>query len=273
MKYNTGITYNHSKENAKKYSLQITNWLKKKNINVKQISNSLNKNPNLDFIICLGGDGTMLRTARLVSKYSIPIMGVNLGTLGFLTDTDLSNLYVSLEHLFKNGIKYEERMMLDIEIPTEKKVIKTTALNDCAIRSVYDGRLTAIDAFVNKYFLSSYKGDGVVVATPTGSTAYSLALSGPIVYPTLSLFIINPISPHTLSHRPMIVDSKNILEFSCTDNTRKSDLIVSIDGQENYILEKNKKVKIKVYPKTAKFIRNSKYSYFDTLKTKLKWGV
>lgn len=273
MNYTVGITFNHSKENAEEYSLQISNWLKKKNIKIEKIPEKLNKNPEIDFIICLGGDGTMLRTARLVSKYSIPIMGINLGTLGFLTDTDLNTLYSSLENIFKNGFVFEERMMLDIEIPTEKKIIKTTALNDCAVRSIYDGRLTSIDAFVNRRFLSTYKGDGVLVATPTGSTAYSLALSGPIVYPTMSLFIINPISPHALTHRPMIIDSKNILEFSPTQNTKLTDLIVSIDGQESYILGKNKKVKIKLYEKTAKFIRDDKYSYFDTLKTKLKWGV
>lgn len=273
MKHSVGISFNHSKENAKKYSSQISAWLKNRNVKTKQISGKLNNNPEIDFIICLGGDGTMLRTARLASKYSIPIMGVNLGTLGFLTNTDMTTLYSSLDNIFDTGIKFEERMMLDIEIPSEKKIIKTTALNDCAIRSIYDGRLTSIDAFVNSHFLSSYKGDGVLVATPTGSTAYSLALSGPIVYPTMSLFIINPISPHALTHRPMIIDADNILEFSPTKNTKQTDLIVSIDGQESYILGRNKKVKIKLYGKTAKFIRNNKYSYFDTLKTKLKWGV
>lgn len=273
MNFKIGITYNRSKENAKQYANKITKWLTAKNIKVSSVFSAFKKNPNLDFIICLGGDGTMLRTSRLVSKYSIPIMGVNLGTLGFLTDTDLTNIYSSLDNILKNGIKYEERMMLDIEIPTAKKIIKTTALNDCSIRCIHEGRLISIDAFINKKFLSSYKGDGVLIATPTGSTAYSLALSGPIIYPTLSLFIINPISPHTLTHRPMIIDSKNILDFSCTNDLKKSDLLVSIDGQESYILEKDKKVTIKIYSKPAKFIRNDKYSYFDTLKAKLKWGV
>lgn len=268
-----GIIYNHLKPNAKQYCNEISAWLKSKNIKVKSISYKLSKNPRVDFIISLGGDGTMLRISRLVSKYSIPVMGVNLGTLGFLTDTDIKNVFKALENILSNGIEYEERMMLDIEIITKKGTIKTTALNDCVIRSVYNGRLTSIDSFINKQFLSSYKGDGIVIATPTGSTAYSLALSGPIIYPTLSLFIIAPISPHTLTHRPMILDSNNILEFKSTDNNRKSDLIVSVDGQENYILDKNKKVKIKMFSKKAKLIRDRNYSYFDTLKTKLKWGV
>lgn len=273
MNYRVGITYNHLKQNAEKYSKQISAWLTDRKIKVKKISSKLVRDPEVDFIISLGGDGTILRTSRFIAKYSIPVMGVNLGTLGFLTDTDMTNVYSSLENILENGIKYEERMMLDIEIPTAKGIIKTTALNDCALSSVYEGRLTSIDAFVNKRFLSSYKGDGIVVATPTGSTAYSLALSGPIVYPTLSLFIIAPISPHTLTHRPMIMASSDILEFTCMNNVRKCDLIVSVDGQESYILNKNKRVKIKAYPKTAKLIRNVNYSYFDTLKTKLKWGV
>jgi len=268
-----GIIYNHLKPNAKQYCNKISAWLQNKNIKVKNISYDIIRNPKVDFIISLGGDGTMLRISRLVAKYSIPVMGVNLGTLGFLTDTDINNIFTSLENILKNGIEYEERMMLDIEIATKKGTIKTTALNDCVIRSVYNGRLTSIDSFINKKFLSSYKGDGVVIATPTGSTAYSLALSGPIIYPTLSLFIIAPISPHTLTHRPMILDSNNILEFTSTDDNKKTDLIVSVDGQESYILDKNKKVKIKLFHKKAKLIRDRRYSYINTLKAKLKWGV
>ncbi len=268
-----GIIYNHLKPNAQQYCAKISDWLKDKNIKVKNISYKLNKNPKVDFIISLGGDGTMLRISRLVSKYSIPVMGVNMGTLGFLTDTDIKNVFNSLENILSNGIEYEERMMLDIEIATKNGTVKTTALNDCVIRSIYNGRLTSIDSFINKKFLSSYKGDGIVIATPTGSTAYSLALSGPIIYPTLSLFIVSPISPHTLTHRPMILDCNNVLEFTSTDDNKKSDLVVSVDGQESYILDKNKKVKIKMFSKKAKLIRDRNYSYFDTLKTKLKWGV
>ena len=268
-----GIIYNHLKPNAQQYCAKISDWLKDRNIKVKNISYKLNKNPKVDFIISLGGDGTMLRISRLVSKYSIPVMGVNMGTLGFLTDTDIKNVFNSLENILSNGIEYEERMMLDIEIATKNGTVKTTALNDCVIRSIYNGRLTSIDSFINKKFLSSYKGDGIVIATPTGSTAYSLALSGPIIYPTLSLFIVSPISPHTLTHRPMILDCNNVLEFTSTNDNKKSDLVVSVDGQESYILDKNKKVKIKMFSKKAKLIRDRNYSYFDTLKTKLKWGV
>ncbi len=268
-----GIIYNHLKPNAQQYCAKISDWLKDRNIKVKNISYKLNKNPKVDFIISLGGDGTMLRISRLVSKYSIPVMGVNMGTLGFLTDTDIKNVFNSLENILSNGIEYEERMMLDIEIATKNGTVKTTALNDCVIRSIYNGRLTSIDSFINKKFLSSYKGDGIVISTPTGSTAYSLALSGPIIYPTLSLFIVSPISPHTLTHRPMILDCNNVLEFTSTNDNKKSDLVVSVDGQESYILDKNKKVKIKMFSKKAKLIRDRNYSYFDTLKTKLKWGV
>ena len=268
-----GIIYNNLKPNAQQYCAKISDWLKDKNIKVKNISYKLNKNPKVDFIISLGGDGTMLRISRLVSKYSIPVMGVNMGTLGFLTDTDIKNVFNSLENILSNGIEYEERMMLDIEIATKNGTVKTTALNDCVIRSIYNGRLTSIDSFINKKFLSSYKGDGIVISTPTGSTAYSLALSGPIIYPTLSLFIVSPISPHTLTHRPMILDCNNVLEFTSTNDNKKSDLVVSVDGQESYILDKNKKVKIKMFSKKAKLIRDRNYSYFDTLKTKLKWGV
>ena len=268
-----GIIYNHLKPNAKQYCNEISAWLENKKIKVKNLSYDIVRNPKVDFIISLGGDGTILRISRLVAKYSIPVMGVNLGTLGFLTDTDMKNVFTSLENILNSGIECEERIMLDIEIATKKGIVKTTALNDCVIRSVYNGRLTSIDSFINKKFLSSYKGDGVVIATPTGSTAYSLALSGPIIYPTLSLFIIAPISPHTLTHRPMILDSDNVLEFTSTDDNKKTDLIVSVDGQESYILDKNKKVKIKLFQKKAKLIRDRNYSYIDTLKAKLKWGV
>lgn len=273
MNYVVAIVYNNLKPITKQYCKKISAWLKNKKVKVKYISYNVKTKPKVDFIISLGGDGTMLRISRLISKYSIPIIGVNLGTLGFLTDVDMKSVFGALENILNNGINYEERMMLDIEIETKNNKIKTTALNDCILRSIYNGRVISVDAFVNKEFVSSYKGDGVVIATPTGSTAYSLALSGPIIYPTLSLFIIAPISPHTLTHRPMILDCKNILEFTSTNNNKKTDLVVSIDGQENYVLEKDKKVKIKMFSKKAKLIRDKKYSYFDTLKTKLKWGV
>lgn len=274
MKHKTvGIIYNESKIKAKEYAVAITKWLLERDIKVKQISKHLKRNPNIDFVITLGGDGTMLKASRIVSDFTIPIMGVNLGTLGFLTDTHTDEVYKSLDHVLKNGIHCQERIMLDIEFRSNTKTVKTTALNDCVIRSVYDGRLASIDAFINNNFLCNYKGDGIVVSTPTGSTAYSLALSGPIVYPTLSLFIINPISPHTLTHRPMIVSSENILEFSSSENSKKHDLVVSIDGQENYVLKKKQKVKIKLHPKPAKFIKIHRNCYFETLKTKLNWGV
>ncbi len=274
MEYKTvGIIFNESKAKAKEYAEAITKWLLKKNIKVKKITGHLKQNPEINFIISLGGDGTMLRASRIASDFAIPIMGVNLGTLGFLTDTDTEEVYKSLEHVLAKDIRCQERIMLDIEFLSGKKIIKTTALNDCVVRSVYDGRLASIDAFINGNFLCSYKGDGIVVSTPTGSTAYSLAISGPIVYPTLSLFIINPISPHTLTHRPMIVSSQNILEFACSKNSKKHDLVVSIDGQENYTLKKGLKVKIKLHSKPAKFIKIHKERYFQTLKTKLNWGV
>ncbi len=273
MQYKIGITYNHLKKNSKKYCDEIVNWLNNKNIKTKIIYKSLKSNPKIDFVICLGGDGTILRTCRMVAKYSIPILGINLGTLGFLTFTDLNNVYNVLEEILQKGFSCENRILLDIEIPTKNKIIKTVALNDCIIRSIHNGRLTSIDAFINKQSLSCYKGDGVLISTPTGSTAYSLALFGPVVYPTLSVFIVNPISPHKLTHRPLIINSTNILEFSSTDNNRKSDLIVSVDGQENYVLDKNKRIKIKLYSKPAKFIKTSNYSYIESLKTKLNWGV
>ena len=266
-----GIVYNNSKNQTKKFNAQLADWLKNKGCKVVQLQHSCSKNPNVDFIISLGGDGTILRTSRMVAKYSIPILGVNLGTLGFLTDCDTKMVYEQLENILENGITYEQRMMLSVEIRTEKKLIKTTALNDCVIRSVYNGRLASIDAFLNGKFLCNYKGDGIVIATPTGSTAYSLAINGPIVYPTLSLIIINPISSHKLSHRPVIIPADNTIEFDCAKEAKQTELVVCTDGQANYILKKGHKVKIKMYPNSAKFIKH--IPYFETLKNKLNWGV
>lgn len=274
MKYNkVGIIFNESKTKAAEYARTIEKWLLERNIGVKKISKYLTKNPEIDFIISLGGDGTMLRTSRIVSPFSIPIIGVNMGTLGFLTDTGTDEIFKSIDCVLKHGLCCQERMMLYVEFASGKKIIKTTALNDCVIRSVYDGRLASIDAFIDGNFLCNYKGDGIIVSTPTGSTAYSLAISGPIVYPTLSLFIINPISPHTLTHRPMIIPSEKTLEFAISKSSKKHDLVVSIDGQENYVLKHDKKVTVKAYLKPARFIKIHKDNYFETLKTKLNWGV
>jgi NAD+ kinase len=273
MKYSTGVIYNKSKANAKQLAFRIAAWLKQNKCGVF-ISGSVDARPKkVDFVLSIGGDGTMLKVIRTFAPLSVPVKGINLGTLGFLTDTDTDEVLYLLKNVFFSGIKIEKRILLSVEFEYNGKKLRSIAVNDCVVRSLSGGKLITVNVSMDKDFTVEYKCDGMIIATPTGSTAYSLAASGPIVYPSLSVFILAPISPHMLTQRPMIVSDKSSISFVAKNKYSNGKIMVSIDGQENYTLPNATKVKFSLYKKPLKLIKNCSKSYFETLKTKLHWSV
>jgi NAD+ kinase len=273
MKYRAGVIYNKSKANAKKLALRIAAWLKQNKCGVF-VNDSIALRPKkVDFVLSIGGDGTMLKVVRTFASLSVPIKGINLGSLGFLTDTDTDEVLYLLKNVFSLGFKIEKRILLSVEFEYNSKKLKLIAVNDCVVRSLSGGKLITVNVGMDKDFTVEYKCDGMIIATPTGSTAYSLAASGPIVYPNLSVFILAPISPHTLTQRPMIVSDKSNISFVAKTKYGNGKIMVSIDGQENYTLPSGTKVKFSLYKKPLKLIKNCSKSYFETLKTKLHWSV
>jgi NAD+ kinase len=273
MRYSVGVIYNKSKRNAKKLAFDIELWLKNNKCKIF-LSDSLSISPKkLDFVLSIGGDGTMLRVIRAFSPLLVSIKGVNLGSLGFLTDTDVNEVFVFLKNILSSGFEIEKRVLLAVEFEHKGGKIKTLAANDCVVHSLSCGKLITVDVNIDNSFIVEYKCDGVIIATPTGSTAYSLAASGPIVYPNLSVFILTPVSPHTLTQRPMILSSKSNVSFIARGKDSNGKVMLSVDGQENYILSNETKVNFCLYDKPLKLIKNCSKSYFETLKTKLHWSI
>ncbi|MDR3274839.1 MAG: NAD(+)/NADH kinase [Endomicrobium sp.] len=273
MNYSAGIIYNKSKENAKKIALEIASWLRKNKCRVFVSDSSSIKPKKVDFVLSIAGDGTMLKVIRAFSPLSVPVKGINLGSLGFLTDTDTNEIFVLLKNILSSGFKIEKRVLLAAEFEYKGKKKKTLAANDCVIQSLSRGKLITVDVSIDKNFIVEYNCDGMIIATPTGSTAYSLAAAGPIVYPNLPVFILTPIYPHTLTQRPMILPDKSSISFVTKNKDSNGKIMISIDGQENYKLPNETKVKFYLYKKPLKLIKNCSRSYFETLKTKLHWSV
>ncbi|MGD2080371.1 MAG: NAD(+)/NADH kinase [Nitrospirota bacterium] len=225
----------------------------------------------VDMVVVLGGDGTMLGTARLVAPRGIPVLGVNLGGLGFITEIYTDELLPAMEKIIKGECPTEERMMLAARITREgEEISRYTALNDIVINKGAVARIIDLEVRVNKTYVTLFKSDGAIVATPTGSTAYSLSAGGPILYPTLHALVLTPISPHTLTNRPVVLQDDAKIEL--TLKSRSDGVLLSLDGQVGYTLRGGDTVEVEKSPHVATLFRAGGRDHFDILRTKLKWG-
>ena len=268
-----GVIYNFQKEKAKKEAGLIKEWLLKKKCKVSVLASSVKSLPKMDLAISLGGDGTILKSSRLLAKAKIPVLGVNMGSMGFLAETNPEEFYSFFENVLKGNFEIEKRMMIEVKIHSKNKVIKEYALNECMIHSGNSGRVIKVSANVNGEFLADYTGDGLIVSTPTGSTAYSLAASGPIVYPNLSVFVVTPICPHMLAQRPMIIPTnKTVVTLKASSKNKTDKPLVAIDGQSDYFLSDGGYVDVSVSKEPLFLILNPQRKYFEILRAKLKWG-
>lgn len=227
--------------------------------------------PLVDMIIVLGGDGTMLSISRLVYEYDIPILGVNLGSLGFLAEVTLDELFPVLEEVLNGDLKVNEREMLSTHIHRKgERVAEYSVLNDVVINKGALARIIELETFIDGKYVNTYRADGLIIATPTGSTAYSMAAGGPIIYPTINAIIITPICPFTLTHRPIVVPYDVKVEVVLV--TEREDVMATMDGQLGFTLEKDDVVEIRTGTKKIKLIEPAGKDYYNLLRTKLKWG-
>jgi NAD+ kinase len=224
-----------------------------------------------DLIVSLGGDGTLIGVARYVRERSPVLLGVNFGTLGFLTEIAPAELFQTLEAYFSNRVEYGTRLMLHVEVVRNREVIfASEAVNDAVVQKGTKSPLISMDFWVNSENVMRLRADGLIVATPTGSTAYSLAAGGSIVFPSLGVYLVTPICPHSLTSRPLIlpVDA----ELSVGIPYREADILLNIDGQVTLELEAHDTVRVIRSKYDVRFVRSPSRSYFDILRGKLNWG-
>jgi NAD+ kinase len=219
----------------------------------------------VDFLISVGGDGTLLSVVRKSFKYDKPVLGINLGTLGFLTDISMEQLPSFIKDLKNSIYKVDNRMMVEGSINLNKFV----AFNDIVISRKSISSMIKISAKIDGKHFNSYHGDGVIVSTPTGSTAYNLSVGGPIVHPLTDAFIVTPVAPHSLTQRPLVMPADFEIEFKIIDN---QGAVVIVDGQDIYEVEQNQSIKVKIASKRAKMIHRVQRNYFEVLNEKLRWG-
>jgi NAD+ kinase len=227
----------------------------------------------VDMIIVLGGDGTLLSAARLVAdaRANVPIFGVNLGSLGFMAELSLDELYGNLEKTIAGKRATEDRMMLEACVIREgKRIARYRVLNDAVINKGALARMMELKVSVNDGHLTTLRADGLIVATPTGSTAYSLSAGGPIIHPMIHCFVLTPICPHTLSNRPIALPDDVVVTVRLT--SLSEDVSLTLDGQIGFPLEPDDIVEIKRSRFRMKLIKHPAKSYYEILRTKLKWG-
>jgi NAD+ kinase len=224
-----------------------------------------------DLLIVLGGDGTLLSAGRLAVERKVPILAVNLGGMGFLTTVSLDELYSILEEIFTGKHRVSERVMLESEIVRDGAVIRRQiALNDAVLNKAALARIMDLELRVDGEYVTTYKADGLILSTPTGSTAYSLAAGGPIVYPTVEAFVVTPICPHTLTNRPLVIpDSATIeVEFKAGDDA----VFLTLDGQIGIELVRGDHIRVRKAAEKLLLVRPAKKTYYEILRNKLKWG-
>lgn len=222
-------------------------------------------------LLVLGGDGTMLNAARLAGERGIPILGVNMGGLGFLTEVQLENLYPSLERVFANDYVLDERLMLKTHIHRHgETVAQGVVLNDVVISKGTLARMIELKISIQGRFVTNLRGDGLIVSSPTGSTAYSLSAGGPIVNPAVHSLMLTPVCPHTLTHRPLIVPGNAEIEVALT--SKDDGAMATLDGQVGVAISQGDTIEIKISEHRTRLIRFPETQYYEVLREKLKWG-
>jgi NAD+ kinase len=222
-------------------------------------------------IIVLGGDGTFLSVSRFIQDKEIPLMGVKFGEVGFLAETTEENLYEAVDALFRGDYIIRKRARLNIKVTRNGgKIIDVDVLNDAVINKAALSRLASCAVYLDDTYLTTYRADGLIVATPTGSTAYSLAAGGPVVHPAVPAVILTPICPFTLTNRPLLIPESTRVVIRLEGSPE--DMILTLDGQEGFEMDPKDKIFIEKSPNTLKIISFEDQSYFKVLKTRLKWS-
>ena len=252
-------------------------WCKSRGLTAHHLENEpeptiLPLPPGTDFIVVMGGDGTILSVARHYGRLGLPILGVNLGGLGFLTEVSLDELYAILEEYVLPGkFEVDERLVLTVSLIRDGETIwRENVLNDAVINKGALARIAELATWIDAEHLTTYRADGLIVSTPTGSTAYTLSAGGPIAYPTLRHIILLPICPHTLSNRPIILPET--VTVAVTLDEKVQDVYLTLDGQVGRELKPRDRIEVRSAPYNIKLVKSPRRSHFEILRTKLGWG-
>ncbi len=279
-----GIIYKHRHVPARKEAERLELWLREKGIEVfteemeqkESLNGCCEESPiipkTVDWLVVLGGDGTLLGAARRIGRYGVPILGVNLGGLGFLTGIPLDRLYPAIEMMIEDGLEVESLVMIEAQVLREgEEVCRFQVLNDVVINKGTLARIIDLDVSINDEFLTTFRADGLIISTPTGSTAYNLSAGGPILYPTMEAFILTPICPFTLSNRPIIIPDTARIQLNMRKESEEP-VILTFDGQVGFALHYGDRVFLYKSDEKIRLLRPPDHSYFRVLRTKLMWG-
>jgi NAD+ kinase len=279
-----GITSKPKKPEVREIVPPLLNWLHERSIQVlidKETNSSLdnsekcvtrNEMPSrVELIIVLGGDGTLLATARVLNRKPVPLLAVNLGGLGFLTVITRDELFPTLERVLSGDFRTERRVQIEADIIRAGEVISSfLALNDVVLNKGAIARVLDFDVSVDGQFISTYKADGLIVSTPTGSTAYSLAAGGPVITPSVEAFIVTPICAHTLTNRPIVLPDSAQIEVEV--KSHRESVYLTVDGQVGIAVRSEDAVQMRRASSVVELIQSPQKNYFEILRQKLKWG-
>lgn len=279
-----GIIYKHRHKPAETQAKKLEKWLTDRGFKVfleeMEILDTLDDGclepssipTTVNWVVVLGGDGTLLGAVRKIGRLGVPILGVNLGGLGFLTGLPLNKLYPVVKLLMEGGLQIENRILLEAKIVRKgEEVCRFQVLNDMVINKGTLARIIDLDVTINGEFLTTFRADGLIVSTPTGSTAYNLSAGGPILYPTMESFILTPICPFTLTNRPILLPEAAIIEIRLGKESEEQ-VILTFDGQVGFDFHYGDVVVIYKSKESIKLFKPPDYSFFRILRTKLMWG-
>ncbi len=273
-----GIVVKPGHPPAKATAAELSEWLRNngldqsgETISAGEITADKIPTMNADLIVVLGGDGTMISTARLVGDQDTLVLGINYGSLGYLTDFRIEEMFPALESIVAGNYEIDRRVMLDAEHwRGDEKLATGRILNDVVVNKSALARIIEIDVKLNGLFVNTFRADGLIVATPTGSTAYNLSAGGPIVYPSMNAVVLTPICPFTLTNRPIVVPDSAVIELKL--HHENEGVVLSLDGQTGYPMQAKDRVVIRKSQTTFTLVQPANRNYFDVLRNKLKWG-
>lgn len=226
---------------------------------------------SVDLVLVLGGDGTMIAAARTMGETEVPVLGVNYGGLGYLAEFRIEELYTALESILAGNYRLDQRVMLDVELQRgDAPATRNRVLNDIVINKSALARIIEIEAYLNRQFVNSFRADGLIVSTPTGSTAYNLSAGGPVIFPSMNAVVITPICPFTLSNRPIVVPDDAVIELCL--KTDREEVALTLDGQVGFPLQVEDRVTIRKSQTTFNIVQPTNRNYFEVLRDKLRWG-
>jgi NAD+ kinase len=279
-----GIIYKQNFELARAEAERLEKWMQSRGVKVFSEEMTASENTggcleapsiipkNVDYVVVLGGDGTLLGAARKVGKHGVPILGVNIGGLGFLTEIPLKRLYPAIDMMLKGQLEVESRLMLETKVLRGgEDLCRFLVLNDVVINKGPLARIIDLDVYINEIFLTTFRADGLIISTPTGSTAYNLSAGGPILYPTLANFVLTPICPFALTNRPIILPDTDTISIKMGKESEEK-VSLTFDGQVGFEFSSTDGVLIYKSRKRINLIKSPDQTYFEILRAKLMWG-